>query len=336
MVQVVINDHKVFECTLGASILNAASEQKISLPYSCKTGRCNTCKCKVLTGQTEALIDEVGLSTIEKAEGWILTCARTAISNLVIEVEDLSDLKLPEILTIPARIDSLIKVTADVLCVTMRIPPNAVFNYLAGQYIDVIAEGGMRRSYSIANAPKADKKLELHIRAVGGGIMSDYWFNHCKINDLVRLKGPMGSFVLRNTAGLDLVFLATGTGIAPVKAMLESMVALDVSERPRSVTVLWGVRNAKDFYLEVDALPGGHHFLQVLSRPCADWVGPRGYVQQNLIETLPDLSQAVVYACGSNAMIHSAKDTLLQAGLLNNRFFSDAFLCSGPQEKTES
>lgn len=336
MVQVVINDHKVFECTLGTSILKAASEQKITLPYSCKTGRCNTCKCKVLTGQTEALIDEVGLSTIEKAEGWILTCARTAISNLVIEVEDLSDLKLPEILTIPARIDSLIKVTSDVLCVTLRVPSNAVFNYLAGQYIDVIAEGGTRRSYSVANAPKADKKLELHIRAVSGGIMSDYWFNRCKINDLVRLKGPMGSFFLRDTADLDLVFLATGTGIAPVKAMLESMVALDVSERPRSVTVLWGVRNAKDFYLDVDALPGGHHFLPVLSRPCADWEGPRGYVQQNLIETLPDLSQAVVYACGSNAMIHSAKDMLLQAGLLNNRFFSDAFLCSGPQEKTES
>lgn len=246
MVQILVNGQKMFECPAGSSILNAAAEKKIILPYSCKTGRCNTCKCKVLSGQTEALIEEIGLSSAERADGWILSCARTAISDLLIEVEDLSDARLPDVLTLPARIDSLNKVAPDILCVNLRIPQNSAFSYLAGQYVDVIAAGGTRRSYSIANASKVDQKIELHIRAVEGGTMSNYWFNHSNINDLLRLKGPLGSFFLRNSTGLDLVFLATGTGIAPIKAMLESMVELPDSERPQSVTVLWGGRNAED------------------------------------------------------------------------------------------
>ena len=158
--------------------------------------------------------------------------------------------------------------------------------------------------------------------------MSEYWFQHAKVNDLLRLNGPLGTFFLRQIAGLDLIFLATGTGIAPVKSMLEGMSALSADQQPRSVTVYWGGRKPQDLYCDVAAFSGSARFVPVLSQADAPWTGARGYVQQQLINDMPDLSQAVVYACGSDAMIQSAKTLLESAGLPTHRFHSDAFVCS--------
>ena len=216
----------------------------------------------------------------------------------------------------------------DVMRVVLRLPPTAEFSFIPGQYIDVIGPSGVRRSYSLANASFADKKLELHIRSVDGGVMSQYWFGQAKTNDLLRLNGPLGTFFLRDVSGLDLVFLATGTGIAPIKAMLESMRYFAAQQQPRSVTVLWGGRTPQDLYFDAAGMPGRFKFLPVLSRADGHWSGARGHVQQALLVALPDLSQAAVYACGSDAMIRDAQTTLTAACLPSNRFYSDAFVCS--------
>jgi CDP-4-dehydro-6-deoxyglucose reductase, E3 len=319
---------KKFECLRGVSLLDAAAKVQISLPYSCKTGRCSSCKCKVLSGRSETIAVEAGLSDDEKKAGYILSCVRTAVSNLLIDAEDLDGISIPEVKTLPARISRLQKLAPDVLLATIRVPPASVFSQLPGQYIDVIGPEAIRRSYSIANAPNGNGHLDLHIRAVHGGAMSDYWFNKAKINDLLRISGPLGSFFLRSCAGLDLIFLATGTGIAPVKAMLESIAQLTLDERPRSVTVVWGGRVAADIYYDIQAIAGQHYFLPVLSQAPSEWSGARGYVQHALLEFRADLSEAVAYACGSQAMIASAKVELVKAGLAANRFYSDAFVSS--------
>ena len=298
------------------------------MSYSCKSGRCSTCKCKVIAGETKALQAEVGLSSADKAEGWILSCVRTAVTDLSLDVEDLGGVVLPQAKTLPCRINSIDKLAPDVVRVVLRLPPTAEFSFIPGQYIDVIGPNGARRSYSLANASFAGKQLELHIRAVDGGTMSQYWFGQAKANDLLRLNGPLGTFFLRDVAGLDLVFMATGTGMAPVKAMLESMHDLDAVEQPRSVTVLWGGRTLQDLYFDVARIPGDFNFMPVLSRADPQWTGARGHVQQALLTALPDLSQAAVYACGSDEMIRDAQTTLTAAGLPSNRFYSDAFVCS--------
>lgn len=312
----------------GVSILDASTRANLLLPYSCKTGRCSTCKCKVIAGDTEALQEEVGLTAAEKADGWILSCVRTALTDLSLDVEDLGGVVLPEAKTLPCRINSIDKLAPDVVRVLLRLPPTAEFSFISGQYIDVIGPGGVRRSYSLANASFVDKQLELHIRAVEGGAMSQYWFGQANVNDLLRLNGPLGTFFLRDVTGLDLVFLATGTGIAPVKAMLESMHDLAAEKQPRSVTVLWGGRTPQDLYMDMAGIPGRFNFEPVLSRADAQWTGARGHVQQALLAVMPGLGQAAVYACGSDAMIRDAQTTLTAAGLPNNRFYSDAFVCS--------
>ncbi|TAM30285.1 MAG: 2Fe-2S iron-sulfur cluster binding domain-containing protein [Nevskiaceae bacterium] len=318
-----------FPVELGASILHAASQAHIALPYSCKTGRCSTCKCKVVSGMTTPLHAESGLTGQEKTEGWILSCVRSAETDVVLEVDDLGGVKLPAVKTLPCRISQIKRLATDVIQVLLRLPPTAEFSFIPGQYIDVIGPNSVRRSYSLASANFVDKVLELHIRAVEAGAMSLYWFNQAKVNDLLRLNGPLGTFFLRETADVDVIFLATGTGIAPVKAMLEAIARTPKEQAPKSVTVLWGGRRPQDFYLNLADISGGHAFVPVQSRPDEAWSGAKGYVQDVLLDLVPVLKNAAVYACGSDAMIHSAKKRLVDAGLPPKRFYSDAFVCSG-------
>jgi len=319
---------KQFAAAKGESLLDAALRADVSLAYSCRTGRCSTCRSRVLSGTTEALHEETGLAVDERAAGWILSCVRAATSDALIEFDDLGDVRLTPAKTLPCRIHSLELVSDDVLKVTLRLPPNSGFSYRPGQYIDVIGHGGLRRSYSIANAPAKGAHLELHIRRVPGGAMSDYWFALAKPNDLLRMNGPLGTFFLRDAAGLDLVFLSTGTGIAPVKAMLEGLAEMAPDISPRSASVYWGGRTPQDIYWNPGALGFEHRFIPVLSRANAEWAGARGHVQNALLADNPALGQVSVYACGSDAMIHSASEVLTAAGLPARRFHSDAFVCS--------
>jgi CDP-4-dehydro-6-deoxyglucose reductase len=328
MVVLTLTSGKTFQAKQEVSILDAAAQGKIIIPYSCKTGRCSTCKCKVVTGETKALFAELGLTDMEKADGWILSCARTATTDVVLEVEDLGGMLLPAARTQVCRVSSLNKLSPDVIKVVLRMPPGVAFNFIPGQYIDVIGPGGMRRSYSLANAPNPDNTLEIHIRAVENGAMSHYWFNQSAVNDLLRLHGPQGTFFLRNISKRDLIFLATGTGMAPVKAMLEALPNLAVDQQPRSITVMWGARYEHDLYFDIAALPSIQKYIPVLSRADATWEGEQGYIQDALLRQISDLRNGTAYACGSDAMIHSAKSTLTSAGLPSQHFYSDAFVCS--------
>lgn len=316
-----------FEALPTELLLDAALRQGVVLDYSCRTGRCSSCKARVRSGETAALHDEFGLSAEEKAHGFILTCVRRARGPVELEIEDLRDIVLPEARTLPCRIQSIERLSHDVLHVVLRLPPRSTLDFFPGQYIDVIGVDGLRRSYSIANAPRADKQIELHIRAVPDGAMSRYWFQQAKVNDLLRLRGPLGTFFLRGQARKDLVLLATGTGIAPVKAILEGLSAMPADAQPCSMTLYWGGRHREDLYWpppEVEGL----RFVPVLSRADGDWTGARGHVQDVMLRERALLADTLVYACGSDAMIHGAQAKLHAAGLPDRQFHSDAFVCS--------
>jgi CDP-4-dehydro-6-deoxyglucose reductase len=328
MYQIHLNNTGLFQAKGNQTLLDAAHQAKQSWPYSCQTGRCSACKCKVLSGQTTALASETGLTECEKNDGWVLACVRCANSNLELEAENWGELALPPAQTLPCRIQSLTLLADDVMRVLLRLPPASSFDFLPGQFLEVIGPQGVRRSYSLAQADTAEKILEIHVRAVEGGSMSQFWFSQAKVNDLLRLHGPLGTFFLRDVSDLDLVLLATGTGIAPIKAILESLPHLSADRQPKSVTILWGGRTRADHYMDLGPLTANYRFIPVLSRANEEWTGSRGYVQDTLLALNLDLSQAVVYACGSPAMINSSKAILIEAGLHSRHFYSDAFVCS--------
>jgi CDP-4-dehydro-6-deoxyglucose reductase len=254
---------------------------------------------------------------------------REAKTDLHLEAEDLSGLDFPVARTWPCRIQRTARLSSHVLQVFLRLPPAARFAFTAGQYIDLIGPNGMRRSYSLASAKPDDGLLELHIAAVRDGALSQYWFNQAKNDDLLRLHGPLGTFALRRVSGLNLIFLATGTGIAPIKAMLESMNTWPQEQRPASVTVVWGARHRQDLYLHSVALPGCTAFVPVLSRHDPEWTGATGHVQDVLMSEPPNWAQTAVYACGSECMVRDARTQTMLAGLPAHRFYSDAFVASG-------
>lgn len=315
---------KQFSAPEGVNLLDAARTAGLVLEHSCRTGRCGSCKTRVLAGRCSPTLPDQFLSPTEQAEGFVLSCAVQADSPMSLDLEDLGALADIQIKTLPARIANLERPAPDVLSLALRLPPNSRFDYLAGQYINVIGPGGLRRSYSLAAAPRPNEPLQLHVREVEGGALSQYWFGAAKANDLLRFEGPHGSFFLREVAGLDLVLLATGTGIAPIKALLEELQNRPAEAQPRSVHLLWGGRQPADLYWQPDF--EGLRYTPVLSRADAAWSGERGHVQDVLLRLQPDLSRAAVYACGSSAMIDTARGQLTAAGLPAKAFHSDAFV----------
>jgi CDP-4-dehydro-6-deoxyglucose reductase, E3 len=328
MASVTLNTGRSFAADTSLSILDAARNSGVVLEYSCRTGRCGICKAPVISGETALLRSEdESLSAEDAANGFILTCCRAAAGDVTLDIEPLDRLAGLEIKTMPARIVSIERLAPEIVRVVLKTPPASPMRFLPGQYIDVLADG-VRRSYSLANAPREDNQLDLVIKRYPGGHLSDYWFERAKPNDLIRIEGPLGTFFLREAAPTNILFLATGTGIAPVKALLEELAADPARAARHRLRVFWGNRGAENFCWDPVTLGLDIGFHHLLSGAEANWGGKRGYVHQAAIDDGFDPGDTVVYACGSNAMIASARELFASHGLPGNRFFSDAFVVS--------
>ena len=328
MPEVLLRNGNRFNCDTSTTILDNAIANKIALEHSCKNGQCGVCEARVASGETIVLRPEIALNAEKLEQGFVLTCCRAATSDIEIDAEDLPELAEIRTKTYPARIDSIEQLTQSIIKVVLRTPPNDKIHFLAGQYVSVIGPNGLRRSYSIANAPRADGKIELHIKKVDGGAFSAYWFEQAKVNDLLRFEGPLGTFFVRKPLPQRLILLATGTGLAPIKALLENMATLPAAELPE-VHVYWGSRYAEDIYLDAALLSGTSSRINLLlSQPEPEWPGRKGYVQNAVLADFKQFDDCAVYACGSIKMIESAKAALVESGLPSNKFHSDAFVSS--------
>jgi CDP-4-dehydro-6-deoxyglucose reductase len=210
------------------------------------------------------------------------------------------------------------------------LPANDTFVYRAGQYVEFILRDGARRSYSMANAPSQGPGVDLHIRHMPGGRFTDLVFGSMKEKDILRIEGPMGSFFLREESSKPMVFLASGTGFAPLKALLEHMQHCGIT---RAVTLYWGGRRPADLYMDdwvraqCDAMPNlGYVPVVSDALPEDAWQGRTGFVHRAVLEDFPDLSGHQVYACGAPVVVDSAKrDFAALAGLPADELFADAF-----------
>jgi CDP-4-dehydro-6-deoxyglucose reductase len=328
MFNITLKNNKTFVCDSTTTIFEAAKANGIALEHSCLTARCRSCLVKILEGTTKDKLDDLVLSMDEKEKNYTLSCNAIPTSDVSMDVEDLGDVVLYDKKIVPSKIASIEYLTKSVIKLILRLPPNANFKYNSGQYVNLIWSG-VKRSYSIANSYQENTNLEFFIKKYEGGLMSDYWFHKAKINDLLRVEGPLGSFFLRDTEKQNIIFLATGTGIAPVKAILEHMETSEKDFSNKKVYVFFGARYEDDLFWTLNSLKNADiTYIPVLSRSTKNWVGKTGYVQNVVIEEEIDLSNTQVYACGSNEMIESAKIVLSAKALPENDFFSDAFICT--------
>lgn len=324
-----------FSASRGELVLDAALRQGVVLPYGCRDGSCGTCKAQVVSGAVERGTHmPPALGNAQAVDGQALLCCSRPLSDLSIEVDEIPAVAGIEIVKLVTRVVSLERAAPDVAVLRLQIAADDKLRYLPGQHVEVLLRGGSARPYSLASSPETRGPLELHIRHLPGGLFTDTVFGlgepALKERDVLRLKGPLGTFFLRDSRA-PVILVASGTGFAPIKAIVESAVHQGCN---RPMTLYWGGRRPHDLYM--DALCrqwtkeiAGFHYVPVISEalPQDAWHGRGGFVHRAVMEDFADLSGHEVYACGAPVVVDSARRAFMEErGLRPGAFFSDSFV----------
>lgn len=338
----VLPSGRSFTANADEPLLTAAIRQGIGLPYGCKDGACGSCKCKKLEGTvTHGAHQLKALSAEEEANGFILTCCGVAHSDVVLESRQVTDESAFPVKKMPVRVTSMVRASDDVMVIRLQLPASDMLKYHAGQYVEFLLRDGDRRSYSMANAPhtQADTPgVELHIRHMAGGKFTEHVFGAMKEKEILRIEGPYGSFFLREDSDKPMVMLASGTGFAPIKALIEHMKYKNIT---RPAVLYWGGRRPLDLYMndwvqaQVAEMPN-LQYIPVISNalPEDNWTGRTGFVHKAVLEDFADLSGHQVYACGAPIVVESARaEYSALAGLPAEEFFADSFTTEADKAK---
>jgi len=322
---------RTFDAAPNEPILDAAERAGLMLPYSCRDGICGTCKARLTSGSVEhGFYADSALTEEERAQGYFLMCCSSATTDLVVDAPSEELGFAPSPVKMSCMVSRIEWPADDVAIVQLGLPAGVTFRFRAGQYVEIMLNNGLRRSFSIANAPHDTATIELHIRRVDNGHFTPRLFGQLEKGALLTVEGPKGGFFLRDEHR-PVILVAGGTGFAPLKSMV-----LDAMRRRLAgpATLYWGGRRLRDLYM-ID-LPvawtrksSTFYFVPVLAEPdAADaWAGRTGFVHQAVMADFPDMSKHDVYACGVPAMVEAARrDFVAQCGLPPERFFADLFL----------
>jgi CDP-4-dehydro-6-deoxyglucose reductase len=324
-----------FTVNAGQTVLDAALKAGIGLPYGCKNGACGSCKGKVMSGDVSLAPHQArALSADEVKQGMTLFCCASPLTDVTIEAREVRAQGDIQIRKLPCRVQGMERAASDVMLLSLQLPANERFQFLAGQYVEILLKDGKRRSYSMASAPHEEGPMQLHIRHLPGGLFTDHVFGvgatQMKEREILRFEGPFGSFFLREDSDKPIIMVASGTGFAPLRAIVEHMAFKDIR---RPVRLYWGGRRPQDLYLDAVARAWAEsrpdfQYIPVVSHAQAEdgWTGRTGFVHQAVMQDLPALADWEVYACGAPAMVDAARrDFSAQCGLPVDAFYADSF-----------
>jgi len=322
------------------TILEAALNAGISLPYGCRGGRCGACKGKILKGNVSYQEKPKALTPELEEDQYGLFCQAHACSDLEIAVDEIEALEQIKIMKMPTKVARLEQLSHDVMRVFLKLPEAIRMPFFAGQYLDIIQDNGEHRSFSIANTPHDDQLIELHIRHVDGGEYTQYIFDRMKVGEILRIEAPLGSFTLRESSPRPMILMGGGTGFAPLKGILEHAFKIGL-EKP--MHLFWGVRSLRDLYMPDLPLEWSRRFplfqfTPVLSEPQAEdnWTGETGFVHEVVMKHYPDMQNLDIYMSGPPVMVYTARDQFMERGAVESQLFSDAFEYNSQMDKTGS
>ena len=326
-----ITSDAVFTVNEGESVLNAALRQGVMLPYSCKNGTCGSCKGHLESGEVHyPFHPPLALSREEIGEGCALLCQAEPTGDLVIRAREIEAVRDIHVRKMPARVIEKKLLAPDVMRIRIKLPAAQRLQFLAGQYLEILLEDGKRRAFSIASPPQSEDEIELHIRHVDGGGFTGWVFDELKVRDILRLEAPLGTFFIRNDR-LDrpMIFMGGGTGFAPLKSMLEDLLA---HQDTRQVHLFWGARGRADLYLHEQAQKWAEENAHIeystalLKAEDAAASGSfHGNVHEAVLHKYPDLSGFDIYMSGPPAMIDASRSAFIGHGAEQRRIFFDSF-----------
>lgn len=318
-----------FAVAPGETVLEAAQRAGIALDYSCRGGVCGSCKATLLEGACDyPRSPPVALSVAEQVGHSILTCQAVPRGNVVIAAREVASVEDIPRVRIDVRVDGKRELAPDVVGLHLQPLGDVPFRWLAGQYLDIVLEDGKRRPFSIACGPRPDGGIELHVRHVAGGGFTSYVQETLKVGDRLSIEGPQGTFVSREDSERPMIFMAGGTGFAPVKAIVEHFLALGTR---RELDIYWGVRIPADLYLRELAEGWATHphvrFHPIVSDVAeAAAAGLRaGLVHEAVLADHPDLGNVELYMSGPPPMIAAGREYFKAAGLPEERLYFDSF-----------
>lgn len=319
----VLGSSDAFEAEAGESLLSAALRCNVKLPHACTLGGCGTCRVKVVDGRVRYDELPMALSLEEAQHGYALACQARAESDLVIDVPRL---EFAEPMRQAAMVTGIDPLCDDVMHLQLVLPDLAALAYRPGQHMNLWLPDGTHRSFSMASPPNANE-VDFHIRRIRGGRFTETRLGELQPGDMIDVEIPLGTFRYHGEDEREILMVATGTGIAPLRAMLQSL--MDDPDCP-PVSLYWGGRQARNLYLGDEIPAWGERLYEFNYRPvlsCADaeWKGQRGHVQEAVRRDIGDLSQHSIYLCGSPAMIHDAKETFLAMGASVDHIYADGF-----------
>jgi CDP-4-dehydro-6-deoxyglucose reductase len=315
-----------FSVEADETVLDAALRQNVGLPYGCRNGACGACVGSLEAGEVDYPSGKTEALT-QAGEGACLLCQAVPRSDLTCRVNELELAEEIAPRLLPCRVDGKEQLAHDVMRLYLKLPEGDRLQFLAGQYLDFMLKDGRRRAFSIANAPHDDEFIELHIRHVDGGEFTDHVFSAMETREVLRIQAPLGRFTLREESDRPMIFVAGGTGFAPVKGIIEHAFYTGVT---RPMTLYWGVRSLRDLYLpdlprQWEREHANFRFVPVLSEPDAGWEGKTGFVHQVVAQGHPDISGFDVYMAGPPVMVNAGREVFEAAGLTLENMFSDAF-----------
>ena len=319
-----------FDVAAGETVLEAAQRAGVALPYSCRAGVCGSCKATLLSGRCEYPRNPpLALDADERAHHAVLLCQAVPASDLLLAAREVASVEDIARRRLSVRVTGKRPLAPDVTGLHLQpVDGTPRLQWLPGQYLDVLLDGGRRRPFSIANGPQPDGTIELHVRHVAGGGFTSRVADELAVGDVLRIEAPLGTFVAREDSERPMIFVAGGTGIAPVKAIVEHFLALGTR---RAMEVYWGVRHAADLYLLPQIAQWQRQapqlrFHAVLSDAEQAAAGLRaGLVHEAVLADHPDLSGHDVYMSGPPAMIDIARHRFVAAGLPEERLYYDSF-----------
>lgn len=327
---IIQNSGHEFDVRPSQTVLEAALEAGINLPYGCRNGACGACKGKVISGKV--IHDDYqgsAMNAAELAAGAALFCCARPLEDLVIECREVNGLNGIKPRILPVRVQKKEQLSGDVMVLFLQLPATERLQFLAGQYLEFILKDGKRRAFSIANAPHDDAAIELHLRLVPGGQFTQYVFDEMPEKAILRIEAPLGTFFLREESQKPVIFVAGGTGFAPVKGIIEHMIHNKIQ---REIILYRGGRTQADLYMNELSQRWAEHVPNITYIPVVSdeptesgWQGRTGLVHQAVLDDYPDLSAYQAYVCGAPAMVDIAHQTFVAQGLNVDEFFSDAF-----------
>lgn len=320
-----------FDCAADETVLDATERAGYRIPYSCRKGVCSSCSARLVSG--EAVVRGHGVQ--EGPANDVLLCQTRPRTDL--EVAPAWIRKAEPVLrrAFEAKVRKIERPIADVAVIHLRLPIGKRAAFRAGQYLRVLMPDGDSRNYSMANPPQRNDQLELHIRHVPGGKFSETMLTSLDNGSHLNVELPYGEFSLSEHDDKAAILIATGTGFAPIKSLVEHQIAFG---GVRPLHLYWGANTAADLYME--GLPhkwaeacAWFKFTPVVSKPSDNWTGRTGFVHLAVQNDYPDMSGLEVYACGAPVMIDAAqRDFIESSKLSSDAFFSDAFVASGDSE----